>query len=308
MRILSDIRSLGTLNGPLHLAIGVFDGVHLGHQEVIKRSREQQKEHGGTVVVVTFDPHPAKVMAPERAPRLLTSTVHKARLFAEICGIEAVLAVPFKSDFGRMGGDEFIRHLAASNRVASISVGIDFRFGRGRSGNVELLRELGEELDFVVCAPDLLHINGDIASSTRIRAAVEAGDLEYAASLLGRPYTVLGTVIEGRKLGRTIGFPTANLTVHSEQLPPSGVYAIRGRFRDERLKGVANLGFRPTVEGSEAKKLLEVHLFDFDREIYGEDLEIEFVDYMREEMQFDGVEALKAQIETDAAKAKRCLR
>lgn len=307
MKILSDIQSLGTLSGPLHLAIGVFDGVHLGHQEVIKETLDQQEKQGGTAVVVTFDPHPAKVMAPDRAPRLLTSTAHKARLFAEICGIESILAVPFKSDFGRMGGDEFIRHLTASNRVASISVGIDFRFGRGRSGNVELLRELGEELDFMVCAPDLLHIKGDIASSTRIRAAVEAGDLRYAASLLGRPYTVLGTVIEGRKLGRTIGFPTANLTVHSEQLPPTGVYAIRGRLRDQMIEGVANLGFRPTVEGSEAKKLLEVHLFDFDREIYGQDLEIEFVQYLRGEIRFDGVEELKAQIETDAAEARRCL-
>lgn len=305
MNILTEIQSLGSLTGPLHLAIGVFDGVHLGHQAVIKKSIQRQGEVGGKVVVVTFDPHPVTVLAPDNAPRLLTSTHHKARLLEDILQVENLLTVAFDKEFAAQSGEEFIRSLTGSAETGSISVGTDFQFGKNRSGNIELLKSLSRELNFQLNATDILEVNGIVASSTKIRESIERGDFDMARSLLGRNYTVLGTVIEGRQMGRTIGFPTANLTVHSEQLPPTGVYAVRAKGSDQTRDGVANLGFRPTVEGGDVKRLLEVHLFGLEHEIYGEDLEVDFVQFIRGEQKFDGLDALKAQIAADAAEARR---
>ncbi|MDF1753522.1 MAG: bifunctional riboflavin kinase/FAD synthetase [Verrucomicrobiales bacterium] len=307
MKILTDIQSIGSLQGPLHLAIGVFDGVHKGHQTVIRRALDCQKTSGGEVVVVTFDPHPVTVLAPESAPRLLTSTHHKAILIAELLDVRHLLVVRFDRKFAAQTGDVFIRQLCEAAEIGSISVGSDFQFGKGRSGNVALLDSLSSELNFQLNATEIVEIDGVVASSTEIREAIEKGDFASARKLLGREYTVLGTVIEGRQLGRTIGFPTANLTVHSEQLPPVGVYAVRASLNGVIHAGVANLGYRPTVEGADARLLLEVHLFDWEKDIYGEDLEIEFVRFIRGEQKFDGVEALKVQIQADAEEARTFL-
>lgn len=303
-----DLAELGSLSGPLHLAIGVFDGVHRGHQAVIGAAVQERERSGrGEVVVVTFDPHPVMVLAPDNAPRLLTATRHKILLLERVLGIRHVLAVEFTRAFSEQTGEAFIDRLLAAAPdpgIASIAVGENWQFGKGRSGNVGLLRRLGQRHGFSVSGAATVSVGGLAVSSTRIREAVAAGDFGIARDLLGREYTVFGTVIEGRKLGRTIGFPTANLTVHSEQLPPTGVYAVRASGASERWGGVANLGYRPTVEGGEMKRLLEVHLFGLEREIYGEELEVEFVRFLRGERKYAGIEELRAQIERDADAAR----
>lgn len=307
MEVLFDIAELNRLPGPLHLAIGVFDGVHLGHQAVIEAAKESAAEEGGSVVVVTFDPHPVEVLSPRSAPRLLTAPRHKLVLLERAMGIRQVLVVPFDGDFAEQTGEQFIESMIAASPAGGISricVGQDWKFGKKRSGDVALLESLGARHGFSVTGVGTVEVNSMRVSSTRIREAVGAGDFEIAESLLGREYTVFGTVIEGRKLGRTLGFPTANFTVHHEQLPPTGVYAVNAIGAGDGWNGVANLGYRPTVEGGEMKRLLEVHLFGLDHEIYGEDLEIEFVEFIRPEKKFDGLDALKAQIAIDVEAAR----
>ena len=304
MDILVEIADLKRLKGPLHLAIGVFDGLHLGHQAVIEAAQRSAAESGGTVVVVTFDPHPIEVLSPGNAPRMLTASGHKRLILERQMGVRQVLVVPFTREFAEQTGEQFVESLidaAPAGGIARICVGRSWQFGRRRSGNVALLESLGERFSFEVTGVDTVEVRGMRVSSTRIREAIGAGDFEVAAALLGRVYTVFGTVIRGRQLGRTIGFPTANLTVHSEQLPPTGVYAVRVTGSGDSWNGVANLGYRPTVEGGEVKRLLEVHLFGLDSEIYGEDLEVEFVEFIRPEQKFDGLESLKRQIGRDVA-------
>ncbi len=311
MEILHSIDELAEVAGPVHLAIGVFDGLHCGHQAVIRAANQAADScaDGGTVVVVTFDPHPIRVIAPDRAPRLLTSKRHKMALMAGQ-GIERILVVKFDEPFSKLTGQEFVERLHAACRpLQTICVGSDWGFGHRRSGDVPLLRKLGGELNFSVVAVPTVSVGGTTASSTAIREAVEHGDFQLAAAMLGRPYTVLGTVVEGQKLGRQLGFPTANLRVHNEQLPPSGVYAVTVNRADEpRIAGVGNLGRRPTVDANKhARRQLEVHLFDFDADIYGEDIEVRFVRFLRGEQKFDGIEALKAQISVDVAAAKMAI-
>jgi riboflavin kinase/FMN adenylyltransferase len=307
MDILTDIAELQGVRGPLHLAIGVFDGVHCGHRAVIEAAKHSAGESGGSVVVVTFDPHPIELLSPRNAPRLLTASDHKLHLLERHLGVRQVLVVSFTREFAEQTGEEFVASLIAAvpdGGIARICVGQGWQFGKGRSGDTALLESLGQRYGFEVSGVGTVEVSGMRVSSTRIREAIAAGDFEVAAALLGRVYTVFGTVIKGRQLGRTIGFPTANLTVHSEQLPPTGVYAVRATGSGDSWNGVANLGYRPTVEGGEVKRLLEVHLFGLESDIYGEDLEVEFVEYIRPEQKFEGLEALKGQIARDAAAAR----
>jgi len=305
MRILRNIDELKDVPSPVHLAIGVFDGVHLGHLAVIGDAMAAAKTSGGSVCVVTFDPHPVRVLAPQAAPRLLTAERHKEQILAEL-GIHSMLVIPFDEQFARKTGEEFIRELIDHcSELRQIAVGSDFEFGHQRSGNVALLDSLAADYGFTVTALDQVLVKGERVSSTAVRRAVEAGDLAKAATFLGRDYTVLGTVIEGRQLGRTIGFPTANLTVHSEQLPPNGVWAVTVQLGERSLKGVANLGVRPTVEGGEVKKLLEVHLFDFQEDLYGKEMTVRFDRFIREEKKFASIDELKEQIAMDAVNARK---
>ena len=304
MRILRSIAELSEVPSPVHLAIGVFDGVHLGHLAVIGDAMAGAKSSGGSVCVVTFDPHPIRVLAPHAAPRLLTAERHKELLLAEL-GIHSMLVIPFDEGFAKRTGEEFIMELINHcGELRQIAVGSDFEFGHKRSGNVALLDSLASDYGFSVTAIDQVLVNGERVSSTVVRQAVEAGDLARAATFLGREYSVLGTVISGRQLGRKIGFPTANLTVHSEQLPPNGVWAVTVKLEKKTLKGVANLGVRPTVEGGAVKKLLEVHLFDFSEDLYGQEMTVWFDRFIREEKKFDSVDDLKQQIAADVADAR----
>ena len=303
MNTLRRIADLAQLPGPLALGIGVFDGVHLGHQAVIDCTLASARESNGTPVIVTFDPHPARILRPENPPRLLTSTAHKLQLLAA-AGVENVLLVTFDAAFADQAPGEFIGQLAAQD-LKSICVGEDWAFGKNRSGDVAFLRQAGNESSFSVVAVPPVKIDGEIVSSTLIRRAVEAGELERAARFLGRPYTILGTVVSGKKLGRTIGFPTANLSAHNEQFPPNGVYAIRARVGWHSHVGVANIGVRPTLETATPGRLLEVHLFDFTGDLYGQELEVSFAKFLRGEAKFSGLEALQNQIQLDCKTARQ---
>ncbi len=298
MVVLHSIGDLARVPGPVHLAIGVFDGVHLGHQAVIRTALDQPR---GSAVLVTFDPHPARVLRPERAPRLLTSTRHKLAI-VERLGVRHALVLAFDDTFASTEAEDFVRQLQSACRpLGSIAVGEDWTFGHRARGSVALLRSLG--LD--VHAVGAVQVDGAVARSTGVREAIETGDFERAARLLGRPATVLGTVVGGRQLGRKIGFRTANLALENEQLPPHGVYAVRATLGARSLAGVANLGVRPSIASGEPECRLEVHLFDFDRDIYGRDLEVEWVAFLRPEQAFPSIEALSAQIARDADAARK---
>lgn len=304
MRTLRTIDELSGVRGPVVLCLGVFDGVHLGHQAVIREALVDAETLGGSAVVLTFDPHPARFLRPEKAPRLLTSTAHKAALLAGL-GVETLLVVEFDAKFAAQDPTDFVEALVgAASPLSQISVGERWTFGRGRSGNVPLLRDLGERLNFRVKGKEAVDVDGETVSSTRIRRAVEVGDFEMARRCLGRDYTILGTVQAGRQLGRTIGFPTANLRAHNEQFPPDGVYAVRCEFGGESYRGVANIGCRPTLAGAESERSLEVHIFDFDNDIYGRDVEVTFVAYLRGERKFASVDELKEQIGRDVQAAR----
>jgi riboflavin kinase/FMN adenylyltransferase len=299
---LNTTEALSTCTAPLHLALGVFDGVHVGHRAVIEAARQQVESHGGNCVVVTFDPHPIRVLAPERAPRqLLASLDHKARLLEKI-HVDALLALPFTREFAQNSATDFIESLVRHQNVATIAVGEDWRFGKGREGDVTFLRRIGERLGFqVIALPPVMH-QGERISSTRIRQSIRDGAMTNAAEMLGRPYGIEGLVVKGQQLGRTLGFPTANIALGEEQLPPDGVWAVRGHGDGHAWQGVANLGNRPTVDG--LSRVFEVHLFDHDSDLYGEMLEVEFVKHLRPEQKFPSLDALREQIAKDVTAAR----
>jgi riboflavin kinase/FMN adenylyltransferase len=304
MEILGTIPELSHLSGPLFLAIGVFDGVHLGHQAVISTSAEHARSANGTPVVVTFDPHPEKILRPEKAPHLLTATPHKIALIRTL-GVRHLLIIRFNRHFAATEPEDFVQQLVLHSKpLREICVGHEWSFGKNRRGNLELLTKLGAMFHFNVVGFRPVTVDGQIVSSTTIRGAVEAGDLKKAAAMLGREYTIWGTVVHGDDLGKKIGFPTANLSAHSEQFPPNGVYLAEAILDGERLPGVVNLGFRPTMSGGKSDRVLEIHLFDFERDIYGKDLQLRFLRYLRPEKKFENVDALVRQIGRDVRQAR----
>jgi riboflavin kinase/FMN adenylyltransferase len=304
MEILHSIPELARLPGPLLLAIGVFDGVHRGHQAVISTSAGHAQSENGTPVVVTFDPHPMKVLRPNNAPHLLTATQHKIALIRDL-GVAHLLVITFDKEFAATEPEEFVEQLVTHSKpLREICVGHEWSFGKHRRGNLDLLKTLGARLDFNVVGIPPVTINGAVVSSTAIRQAIEAGDLAKAADMLGREYTILGTVTSGDKLGKKIGFPTANLSAHSEQFPPNGVYFAEAKLDGAVYPGVVNLGVRPTVSENKSERILEIHLLDFDRDIYGKDLEVRFVRYLRSEKKFENIDALTRQIGLDVQQAR----
>jgi riboflavin kinase/FMN adenylyltransferase len=304
MRILHSIAELARIRGPIFLAIGVFDGVHRGHQAVISTAVKHATAGSGTAVVVTFDPHPAKFLRPQESPRLLTATQHKIALLRAL-GVSHLLVLTFDRQLASTPPEEFVRHLvAAAKPLREICVGEEWSFGKNRAGNLALLKELGAKMNFNVVGVEPVLCDNAIVSSTAIRKAVEAGDFATAARMLGREYTILGTVEAGSNLGRSLGFPTANLSAHSEQFPPNGVYAAEAELEGRMLRGVVNLGVRPTIEGAAAQRVLELHLFDFDRDIYGKDIEVRFLRFLRQEQKFENLAALRAQIARDVTHAR----
>jgi riboflavin kinase / FMN adenylyltransferase len=304
MEILHSIPELSHLSGPLFLAIGVFDGVHRGHQAVISTSADHARTENGTAVVVTFDPHPEKVLRPQHAPHLLSATDHKIALIRNL-GVRHLLIIPFDKQFAATEPEMFIEQLVAHSKpLREICVGHEWAFGRNRRGNLELLKKQGAKFHFAVVGVPPVKANGQVVSSTAIRQAIERGDFVKAAAMLGREYTILGTVTQGDNLGKKIGFPTANLSAHSEQFPPNGVYASEAKVEDKLYRGVINLGVRPTVSEGKSERILEIHLFDFNRDIYGHDIEVRFLKFLRPEKKFENLDALVHQIRQDVEQAR----
>lgn len=306
MQVLRSIEDLARIPGPVALAIGVFDGLHLGHQEVIRAAQEHAAQHQGTAVVMTFDPHPLRVLRPAQAPQLLAGGHYQNRLLKRM-GVDWSLLCPFTQETAGTSAEDFVKALVqACHPLGCISVGYTWTFGKGRGGNIHSLMDWGQRHGFAVYGVPPIKVGGQVVSSTLIRDAVAAGHLTRAAELLGRPYALFGAVKEGRKLARQLGFPTANVHPEAELLPPFGVYAVWVEIDGVRRPGVANLGVRPTVENNGAPTL-EVHLFDWSGDLYGRDMEVELAQFLRPEMKFAGVAELKAQIEADAGQARMAL-
>ncbi len=308
MKDLRTFEELSGLGAPVYMAIGVFDGVHLGHQRVIMQAREDAKKAGGVSVVLTFDPHPIRVLRPKEAPPLLTSTTHKLGLI-DALGIDACLVLTFDQTLADTSAEEFVKHMAAKqNHVREICVGSRFRFGHNRSGDVRLLEKLSSKFGFALKEIKSVETKtGEMISSTAVRQHVLAGNFEQAAAMLGRPFSILGLVQHGEQIGRKLGFPTANVNPQNEVLPPNGVYAAHAWVCGKTRGSVVNIGVRPTFEGRKPERILEAHIFDLNEDFYGTDIEISFVKKLRDEKKFDSSELLKVQIAKDAQAARKLL-
>lgn len=288
---------------PTVLAIGNFDGVHRGHAALVSRLVETAGRLGLPPTVLTFEPHPREFFAPESAPARLTTLREKIELLAE-CGASQAMVCRFDAGFAALSARAFIdRVLIGGLQVRHLIIGDDFRFGSRRQGDFALLQAVGGERGFAVEAMASVVADGERVSSSGVREALAAGDMARAAKLLGRPYVIDGRVVHGDKIGRQIGFNTANIRIKHNPLPMAGVFAVEvGGLGERPWPGVANLGIRPTLGGT--RPLLEVHLFDFARDIYGAHLSVRFVHKLRDEQRFPNFDALKAQIARDAAAAR----
>jgi riboflavin kinase/FMN adenylyltransferase len=282
----------------------MFDGVHLGHQQVVRHTVADARQHKGISLVATFDKHPSVILAPAKAPRLIYSLAQKEREI-EGLGADAILVFEFTREFSLQPGDRFIRDLvSALGHVQSISVGNNFSFGHKRSGNLDLLKTLGTELGFHAHGMASVSLGGQIVSSTRIRERIAAGELETASQMLGRTYSISGRVIRGDQIGRKLGFPTANIDVRGLVTPPHGVYAVLAQARGATMQGVVNIGLRPTINKPEPELRLEVHLLNFDGDLYDTEIEITFLDFLRPEQRFENLDQLKEQIARDISAAR----
>lgn len=293
--------------GACVVTIGNFDGVHRGHREILARALEGARAHGVELVVLTFEPHPTRILAPDRASPLLTGLDRKLELIAE-AGAACTVVQVFDRRFSAQSPREFAREVLLGLRAREVYIGANFHFGKDRAGNGAVLTALGAELGFAAVVVQPVTSGGETISSSRVRELLAAGDLDRAADLLGRRFDLDGLVVEGDRRGRLLGFPTANLRTVVEALPRDGVYAVRARVLgapgEGWMRGVMNIGVRPTFA---AGRSIEVHLLDVARELYGTTMRIECVARLRDEMRFDGVEALRAQITRDAAEARTVL-
>jgi riboflavin kinase / FMN adenylyltransferase len=289
------------------VTLGNFDGMHLGHQEIVRRAVERARATGGDAVAYTFAPHPVAVLAPERAPAMITSLARRLGLLREL-GLRGAVLQRFTRQFAALTPEEFVRRrLVDDLGVSAVVVGYNVNFGRDRAGTPERLAELGSQIGFAVEIVPPVVASGEQVSSSAIRKRIAQGDVAGAAALLGRSPLLLGRVRLGDRRGATIGFPTANLYPRGGMLPPDGVYAVRVGVEGEapRRPGVANLGLNPTF--GVARRRLEVHLFDFGADLYGKRLSVALVKRLRGEVKFDSLDALVAQIRRDADAARVAL-
>lgn len=283
------------------LAIGFFDGVHLGHQEIIRRTVADAREHDARALVITFDRHPNAVVSPGHVPPLIYSPAQKFRAI-ESLGVDALVQIHFDEPFSRQTGSDFIHGLRRDlGVIRSLWVGANFVFGYKRSGNVALLQKLGGESGFAVHGLAAVSRDDRAVSSTRIRDAIRSGNLDAASGMLGRPYAISGQVVKGDGVGRQLGYPTANLDMAGLLLPPVGVYAGLARVDEKTCRAALNIGFRPTVVSATPQLRVEAHLLDFNGNLYGRELEVEMGVRLRGERKFASVSALREQIERDVA-------
>ena len=291
-------------------ALGNFDGVHLGHRHLLNETAAFAREHGAAPGAVLFDPHPRRFFRPGDPPFLLTAPAQRDALLRE-AGAEAIFAIPFDHALASMTPGGFVNDVLKDRLgLKGVVTGADFRFGKGRAGDGAALKALGEAAGLKVKLVETLASNpqAEKFGSSAVRAALQAGEPDKAAAMLGRPWSVIGKVGEGRKVGRTIGFPTANMTLGELIEPRKGVYATRATIGAKTYDAVSNFGRRPTVETGESPPLLETYLFDFDGDLYGREVEIAFIAFLRDEKKFDGLDALKAQIAEDSAQARALLK
>lgn len=288
------------------VALGNFDGFHLGHQAVVGRAVALARAAGVPALVATFDPHPVRHFKPDTPPFRLTTLDQRERLFAA-AGADAMVVFAFDAALAGLSAAAFVtERLIDHLGVAGVVTGEDFTFGKGRDGNVDVLAALGRQYGFACETVGAVTAGAAPVSSSRIRALLQSGDPAGAARLLTRPFSIAGIVQHGDKLGRTIGYPTANIAMGNYLRPAYGIYAVRGRLGDGRvLDGAANLGIRPTFDPP--KELLEAYFFDFDGDLYGQPIEVELVAYLRPEAKFDGLDSLTAQMDADCAAAKVAL-
>lgn len=311
MRVFRHYESLPTDLRGAAVAIGNFDGVHLGHRAVIGQAGQIAHAMGIPWAVMTLEPHPRTIFKPDTEPFRLTPFPAKARRIRQL-GPDVLIVIHFDVDFAKSSPADFVEQVIVQGTGARhVVCGHDFAFGRERQGTPELLLQLGEQLGFdFTCVQGIRDSDDMLYSSTRIRKYLKEGDPRAAARLLGEPFEIEGRVVEGEHRGRMIGFPTANLRLGDYVRPATGVYAIRAGVESgdttQWFDGVANLGHRPTFDGREL--LLEAHLFDFDGDLYGQHLRVAMVDYLRAEKKFDGLESLKTQIADDGARARKLLR
>jgi riboflavin kinase/FMN adenylyltransferase len=289
-----------------YVALGNFDGFHLGHQAVVGRAVERAHAAGRPAIVATFDPHPMRYFRPDSPWFRLTSMEQRARLFAA-AGVDATYVFEFDAALAGLSAEEFVeQRLVRDLGVAGVSTGEDFTFGKERSGDIPLMRQLGERHGFTVDTIAPVQLDGQTVSSTRIREALRAGNPRAAARLLTRPYAIEGVVQHGDKVGRTLGFPTANIDMANYLRPAFGIYAVRGHLPGGRVvDGAANLGVRPSFDPP--KELLEPYFFDFSGDLYGQTIEVDLVDFIRPEAKFDSMDALMAQMADDVATARQML-
>jgi riboflavin kinase/FMN adenylyltransferase len=291
---------------PTVLTIGVFDGVHLGHQHLIGGAVRRAQALGWQSAVLTFDPHPNVVIRPDRQQLYLASLEERIEQIAAM-GVDLLIILPFNRDVMALTAQEFMARVSRAVALRELWIGHDFALGRGREGDLARLRDIGHEQGYSAHTVDPLLLDGAPVSSTRIRTALQAGDLLGASQLLGHPFGLRGVVAEGARRGRTIGFPTANVTVDPQHiLPADGVYVCQAQVDGQRYGAVTNVGMRPTFDGTH--RTVEAYLLDFVDEIYGETLRLDFLHHLRGERKFDGIAALVAQITSDVAAARQWLK
>ncbi|MDD5681209.1 MAG: bifunctional riboflavin kinase/FAD synthetase [Candidatus Omnitrophica bacterium] len=300
MKIIRGVQSL-KMRGPAAVTVGIFDGVHRGHQKILRELKKYSRAINGKSCVITFEPHPLKVLEPHRTPPTLISPEHKMRLL-EAEGVDLAVVINFTKDFAAMTPAYFAGEvLKKSLNTKELLVGEDFVLGKDRSGSVGHLREIGRRLKFNVRAVKPLKSGTNVISSTLIRKLIMSGDIRKAGQMLGRDVSVLGTVVRGSRRGRTIGFPTANIDPHHEAIPPSGVYIVKVKLEGRLYRGLLNIGFRPTLQSVRKGKepVIEVYIFGFDKVIYGRNIEVMFLKKIRDEKKFKDQSKLIARIEKD---------
>jgi len=304
MEIIRDLDAIGHRPYPV-VAFGNFDGVHLGHRAIMKAAMDRARAAGGTSFAMTFDPLPSKVLFPERAPKLILLPEDKLELL-RISGIDGVIVVHFTQAFSLIEPRDFVRdYLVGRIGVREVVVGHSVNFGHRRAGNASVMVELGREFGFDTTVVGPVKQAGMEVSSTKIRELISNGDMRSAAKLLGRYHFLHGTVVRGRERGRTIGFPTANLESETECLPPDGVYAARVVLDDGHYASITNIGMRPTF--NETARSIEAHIFEFNRDIYGHRIKLQFIERIRAEKKFASADELKHQIAQDLNRVREIL-
>jgi riboflavin kinase/FMN adenylyltransferase len=304
--VMEIIKGIENLKRPFKnpvVTLGNFDGVHLGHQDIFKRVKEEASKIHGEGVVITFEPHPLKVLTPEKFLPLLTP-FRKKMMLIQKSGIETVLCIEFSLAFSEISPSEFIKGILVEKvKVKEVIIGYNYHFGKGQKGNVQTLKDAGKVFDFEVEVVEPLKVGQTVVSSSKIRDLIQRGEVEGASKLLGRDYPMIGKVVEGAKRGQTLGFPTANLELSDELYPKAGVYAVEAEWRQQRFNGLANVGLNPTFlpeqNGKRKPVTLEVYILDFDRKIYGEEIQVNLKRRIRDEVRFESSSLLIEQIKHD---------